>query len=114
MNSILRRHICAHHQLSGCHAAAKLLAIGFFFGLSVAIAQAKTISVPNGSFESPQTSFVTLQVDSWEKTLKDQPGGQFDQLVGIFKNTTNGAADHIDNMDGEQAVYIFAVPGVGI
>jgi len=62
----------------------------------------ESVEVPNGSFESPVTPFVTLQIDSWEKTIKDQPGGQLDQLVGIFKNTDPGTTNYIDNMDGNQ------------
>ena len=87
--------------------------------------QAATVSVPNGSFESPLAPdpyappYVTLQVDSWEKTPK--PGwwdenayGPWDQLIGLFANTPLGDPSHFDNCDGYQAAYLFANPGVGI
>jgi hypothetical protein len=35
-------------------------------------------------------------------------------VMGQFLNTTNGSADHIDNIDGEQAAYLFALPEVAI
>ena len=77
-----------------------------------------TLPLPNSSFESPETEFVSLQVDSWQKLPKPEwfvetPEQQWDQLVGIFKNTDPGAPDHIDNVDGEQAIYLFAVPQAG-
>ena len=77
------------------------------------------IDLPNGSFESPATSFVNTHVDAWQKTPKpdsyDESGGfLWDQLTGVFSNTPVGATDHIDNCDGAQAVYLFAVPEVGL
>jgi len=41
-------------------------------------------------------------------------GGGFpwDQLMGQFLNTTNGSPNHIDNMDGNQAAFLFALPDV--
>jgi hypothetical protein len=80
---------------------------------------AESIPIPNGSFESPSTLFVNTHVDSWQKAPKppdyDESGGyQWDQLVGVFKNTAPGAADHLVNCDGSQAAWLFAVPGVTI
>jgi hypothetical protein len=59
-------------------------------------------------------------VDSWEMT--PQPlwydegtfGGPWSQLTGVFLNTTNGSPDHIANLDGDQAMYLFALPEVGV
>ncbi len=81
--------------------------------------QAATIPAPNGSFESPKTIFVDVRIEGWQKTPKppsyDESGGfLWDQLSGIFANTAPGSANHIDNIDGSQAAYLFAVPEVGI
>ena len=35
-------------------------------------------------------------------------------MTGVFKNTEPGKSDYIDNCDGAQAVYIFAVPQAGL
>lgn len=77
------------------------------------------ITVPNGSFERPATFFVLTLVDFWQETPRPgwfQEGGGFswDQLTGVFRNTQPGASDHIDNCDGDQALYLFAVPEVGV
>jgi hypothetical protein len=83
---------------------------------------AQNIEVPNGSFESPNPppGFpATPQVDNWQKS--PQPDGvplpgtiTWDQLTGVFPNTPVGAADHISNMHGNQAAYLFAIPGAGL
>jgi len=79
----------------------------------------ESIPIPNGSFESPATTYATPLMDSWQKTAKpdwyDETGGFFwTQLTGEFTNTPPGAADHIDNCDGGQAAWMFVVPEVGI
>lgn len=81
--------------------------------------QAQPILVPNASFESPATAFVDNRVTGWRKAPKpvwyDESGGfTWDQLSGVFRNTDPGKEDHIDNCDGNQGFYLFAVPGVGI
>lgn len=80
---------------------------------------ADDIPVPNGSFELPKTDYVNTRIASWKET--DQPpdypsGGGFawDQVSGVFHNTPPGASDHLTNLDGQQALYLFAIPGVGI
>jgi hypothetical protein len=82
-------------------------------------AAADSLSVPNGSFELPTTAFVSTFVNSWEKAPKpdwyDESGPfLWDQLVGVFLNTATNSPDHIDNCDGAQAAYLFAVPEVAI
>jgi len=79
----------------------------------------EVLEIPNGSFESPSTAFVDNRVEVWQKTPKpvwyDESGGfAWDQLSGVFKNTEPGKEDHIVNMDGPQAFYLFAVPTVGL
>ncbi len=89
----------------------------------VGIAHAAEISVPNASFESPTTppGFPAIpQVDDWQKP--DQPawfdpasaGIQWDQLSGVFPNTAVGSVDHITNVDGNQAAYMFTLPEVAL
>src|SRR5262245_50961431 len=68
---------------------------------------AEVIPIPNGSFEAPATTFVDLNIQAWQKSPKPDwyvEGGGFlwIQLSGVFKNTPEGRADHIDNCDGEQ------------
>jgi hypothetical protein len=80
--------------------------------------RARSIPLPNGSFESPATAYVTNRIDDWQKTPKpfwydESTGFTWDQLTGLFKNTDPGSADHIDNCDGAQGVYLFAVPEAG-
>ncbi|MFN0066228.1 MAG: hypothetical protein ACKVYV_01195 [Limisphaerales bacterium] len=79
---------------------------------------AQPVPVPNGSFELPATQFVDTRMDAWQEAPKppefDEGGGfLWDQLTGVFRNTPPGSPDHIDNCDGLQAAYFFAVPGVG-
>lgn len=83
---------------------------------------AATLAVPNSSFESPTPPPgypASPLVDVWQKAPQPAgiplPGGiTWDQLAGVFPNTPAGAADHIDNMDGQQAGYLFAIPGVAL
>ena len=75
-------------------------------------------ALPNHSFESPETDFAAPYIDSWQKSA--QPGWYTDTnfpwfaLTGQFLNTTNGSSDHIDNVDGEQGAYLFALPDVAL
>ena len=99
--------------LAVCAFAAAALATG------TVTLRAGTIYIPNGSFQSPGTAFVDPQVDSWQKTAKpfwydESSGYLWSQLTGVFANTVATSADHIDNMDGNQAVFLFAVPQVGL
>jgi hypothetical protein len=74
--------------------------------------------VPNGSFESPATDFAGPVLDDWEKAAQpvwyNDPFFPWEQLMGQFLNTSNGSPDHITNMEGQQAAYLFALPGVAI
>ncbi len=75
--------------------------------------------VPNGSFESPATDFADARVGAWQKASEPgwyMGGGGFpwDQLMGQFLNTTNGSPNRIDNVEGNQAAFIFALPDVAI
>lgn len=89
---------------------------------SAATVQAQTINVPNGSFESPTPPPgypATPQVDFWQKSPQPPgvplPGGiTWEQLAGVFPNTPSGSPDRIDNVTGNQAAYMFAIPGVAL
>ncbi len=83
---------------------------------------AATIPVPNASFEFPVPNPIfpySAFVDSWQETPEpawySTNTGPFtwDQVTGIFVNTAPGSADHIGNMDGNCAAWLFAVPEVG-
>ena len=82
-------------------------------------AASSPVPIPNGSFEIPSTPFVSTEVGSWQKTPRpddyDESGGfLWDQLCGVFRNTAVTSPDHITNLDGSQALYLFAVPQVGL
>jgi len=86
---------------------------------STGLLQAGNVDIPNGSFESPTAPFVDLNVDSWQKSPKPDwyvEGGGFlwSQLTGTFKNTPAGSVDHIENCDGNQAIWMFAIPEAGL
>ena len=98
-----------------------LVAITVLGTLSTAgLSATQTITVPNGSFESPAVLFtVNINIDSWQKSA--QPSWYTDtntylwsQLTGEFKNTATNAPDHIDNCDGNQAIWMFVVPDVAL
>jgi hypothetical protein len=80
---------------------------------------AGTLPVPNASFEAPATLFVSTLVSDWQKLPK--PGwyeetGEFlwSQLSGVFLNPAEGRPDRILNCHERQAVWLFAVPEVGL
>jgi len=81
--------------------------------------RAGPINVPNASFESPATAFASPNISSWQKPDKppwyDESGGfLWIDNVGIFSNTAPSSPDHIDNMDGNQAIWLFVVPEVAL
>ena len=80
---------------------------------------AGTVYLPNASFESPGTAFADPRIDHWQKTPKpvwydESQGYLWSQLTGVFVNPASGSADHLENMEGNQAMFLFAVPQVGI
>jgi hypothetical protein len=80
--------------------------------------RASPITVPNASFESPVTTYAFPNVDSWQKA--DQPasydtnGFPWVDNIGVFSNTPASSSNHIDNMDGNQAIWLFVVPQVAL
>lgn len=77
------------------------------------------MAVPNASFELPLALSPAPNINSWQKTPKpdwyDESGSFFwTQLSGVFANPAPGSADRIVNCDGAQAIWLFAVPEVGL
>lgn len=97
---------------------------GSGFGLVLAmllcdVAGAGMLNVPNASFESPSAPFPSPNIESWQKTPKpdwyDESGPfLWVQLTGLFRNQPPDQPDYIDNCDGNQAMWLFAVPEVGL
>lgn len=106
-------------KLNPTFALAAALVTGLF---SSGSAVADSIAVPNGSFESPGTSYVTTTIDGWNKAAEPayfsditaNYGIYWVQTAGIFLNTPVGQSDHIDNLDGQQSSYMLAFPGVSL
>jgi hypothetical protein len=74
------------------------------------ILRAATIAIPNYSFESPATTLATPFVDFWQQVPEPDLSNQNTLLTGVFSNVP----PPIDNCDGGQAVFLFAVPGVAL
>lgn len=95
----------------------KLAALG---GLALGMLRAigAPITVPNHSFEFPATDFVSIVIDSWQKTPKPEwyveAGGYYwVQLTGAFTNDARNA-NYIRNCEGTQAIWLMAVPEAGL
>lgn len=102
-------------------ASMRALLLGLFpFSGLLSIVHAALIGVPNHSFESPVTSLASPSLEAWQKAPQpswyDDQGGFFpwDQLMGEFLNTPESRPDHIDNAEGQQAAYLFALPRVAL
>jgi hypothetical protein len=99
----------------------RVAGLAFAAALSLSLHSA-SIPIPNGSFESPTPppGFpVSIQIDDWQKSTQPDwydpsSGIGWEQLSGLFPNTPTGSADHIENMDGNQAAYMFALPEVAL
>jgi hypothetical protein len=85
---------------------------------------AEVIDVPNGSFESPVVPqappYAEPDIDAWQKSPQPAwyyPSNNFDTpwdyLMGTFYNVPNPGS-FIDNCDGVQASFMFAVPEVAL
>lgn len=94
-----------------------LVFVGVFLAAWANPVQSASVCVPNASFELPETVFVDVNIASWQDCAKpwwyDESGGYFwDQLTGVFLNVPPEDPSHIDNCDGLQAAWLFAVPEV--
>lgn len=79
----------------------------------------EVLGIRNDSFEVPETAFVTLLLDSWERFPKpdgyvEEGGFLWNQLTGIFANSAPGSLDHLENLKGRQSMWVFAVPDNGV
>lgn len=97
----------------------QIVALAFLFNTAVGSLRGESIAVPNNSFESPTTFFVTLNLDSWQRTPQPDwwntnTSGEWDTLIGFFKNTPPGSFDHIANCDGNQAMWLWVQPELGL
>ncbi len=86
--------------------------------LGASRAAGATINVPNRSFEFPTNDYVSIVIDSWQKTPKpdgyvEGNGFYWVQLTGAFTNDAR-TASYIRNCDGTQAIWLMAVPEVGL
>src|SRR5215475_5047719 len=102
---------CAgQNNLHDC-ATMRLFVLGVLLLPTAVFSYAASLFVSNASFQSPETDFASPFMDSWEKA--PQPFWYTDtnflwfQLMGQFMNTSNGSPDHIDNVEGSQAAYLF-------
>ncbi len=80
---------------------------------------AQSVNVPNGSFESPSTGYVSTVIHTWQRTPKpdwyiEDEVFTWNSLTGIFKNTPPGSFDHLDNVHGAQALWLFNLPECGL
>lgn len=82
--------------------------------------QAGAVSIPNASFESPVfrvAPYATPNVSDWQKspapawwTQQGYAEQDWLSLAGVFYNLPGST--QIDNVDGEQAAFLFSMPGV--
>ncbi len=103
--------------------------VAVVFGVATLVAwtgalQAGTITIPNGSFESPvvptQYPFAIPDMDDWQKSSQPawyDPSTNYDtpweDLMGTFYNVPNSST-FIDNCDGVQAAFLFALPDIAV
>lgn len=76
--------------------------------------QAGTISLPNGSFELPASTYATPFIDSWQQNPQPDLGDPNTLQTGVFSNQPPADPLFIDNCDGSQAAFLFAVPGTAL
>lgn len=94
----------------------KLVAVSVSFAAGLARANTP-IDIPNASFEMPETEFVSVNIDSWQKSPKplwfvESVDKKWIFLTGVYLNLPPTDPNHIDNCDGNQAAWLFAVPEV--
>jgi hypothetical protein len=96
------------------------MAVAILCALGSGPAQAGTVNLPNASFESPLAPtvfpYAFPDMDAWQKSPQpvwydpaqnnDTP---WEYLMGTFYNAPL-AGTYIDNCDGAQAAFLFAVP----
>ncbi len=99
--------------------SATYLGVVLVVGVAVDARAEEVLVIPNASFELPETTFVTLFFDSWERFPKpegyvEEGGFLWNQLTGTFANSAPGSIDHLENLKGRQSMWVFAVPDNGV
>lgn len=82
--------------------------------LAAGALQAGTITLPNGSFELPASTYATPFIDSWQQNPQPDLGDPNTLQTGVFSNQAPADPLFIDNCDGSQAAFLFAVPGTAL
>jgi hypothetical protein len=80
---------------------------------------AAVVRVENSSFESPETKSMDTRINGWDKSEKPSwyPATaeiEWDALTGLFRNADFGSSEYIENCDGNQAMWLYAVPEVAL
>ena len=110
-------------SLPGSPVLAAMLGIAFLAGAATTL-HGGALYVPNYSFESPTvppvSPYAVPGIDSWQKSPQpawydpsqndDTP---WEDLTGTFYNVPF-PGEFIDNCDGNQAAFLFALPGVAL
>jgi hypothetical protein len=73
-------------------------------------AAAEPIAIPNGSFESPAVPFASPFVDAWQQSPLVDTNDLSTEVTGLFINQPPSDPTHIDNCDGSQCAFLFALP----
>lgn len=105
---------------SRCIALVRRVAVIAALGAALSV-DAAPVTLANPSFELPSTGFVDTRVDGWTKTPTPvwfdpaaTGGVTWDQLSGVFANPAVGQPTRKTNMDGNQGLYLFALPTAGL
>lgn len=90
--------------------------------LNIGASRAATIALSNPSFEAPPVDpnvapaypFIMDWTDFPKPAFWDENTfGSWDNLTGVFPNPPTAAQGRIDNLDQNQAAYVFATAGAG-
>lgn len=113
-----------HRSYAVKRALIKFVAFGAASFLGVNSVSAGSLYLPNGSFESPpapsESPYASPELAVWQKSPQpswydpaQNENTPWDYLVGSFFNVPF-PGQFIENCDGRQATFIFAVPEVGV
>jgi len=96
------------------------LTVSLMVGGGAILSHAATVGIPNASFEAPvirTVPYATATINDWQKApapawwLQDGYTQQdWLNTAGVFYNVP--ASTWIDNVDGQQAAFVFSTPGV--
>jgi hypothetical protein len=98
---------------------------GLLTPLALAV-HAGPVAIPNASFEAPlaprESPYAFPNMAEWQKTPQpfwynpnDFQGSPWEYVMGTFYNAHVSDPDtYIDNADGQQGTFLFALPGAGL